>query len=124
MSVDLAVWADREFDLPAQLPNAADWKLYEIPLGPHGVATNHAFETDRWQVTVTTPADSTNEPRSDAIDSRFAHVAHVTLEPIGAPPDGYELLETVVRKLCRDAEGVWIGPDGRVYNADAGELST
>jgi len=110
MSMDLAVWSRRPFDLPRELPKADSWTSY---------GEEFSFDGDGWQVTVLCASD---EP-DDTITCKLPeakHVAYVTLEPIGADPSGYTMLEEVTRGLSRQTGGVWIDPDGEVYFHDEG----
>src|SRR5256885_953736 len=105
MSMDLAVWSEREFDLPRQLPSAEQWKL-------HG--DEWSFEGQGWQILVL-PA---REQPDSAVTARLPQakfVGYVTLEPIGSDRSAYGFLEEVVRSLAKAISGVWIDPDGNAH---------
>ena len=53
---------------------------------------------------------------------KAAHVAYVTLEPIGADKAGYKMLEDAVRELSRQSGGVWTDPNGEPYSHDEGSF--
>lgn len=126
MSMDVDVWSREPFDLPTQLPMPEKWNVYVIPIPKLGDVTNYAFESDGWQVLVTlgdlrkpTPPDSIR-----SLDGFDAHVAGVSLEPIGADETGYAMLEQTVRALARATKGRWIDPaNGTAHDADAGSFA-
>jgi hypothetical protein len=110
MSMDLAVWSERPFELPRQLPHADSWNSF---------GEEFAFEGDGWQITVL----CASPPPDQSVTSKLPaarHVAYVTLEPIGADPVGYTMLEEVTRGLSRQTGGVWVAPDGEAYFHDEG----
>jgi len=110
MSMDLAVWSERPFELPRQLPKADSWKCY---------GKEFAFEGDGWQVTVLCAIDTADVSVVSKLPTA-KHVAYVTLEPIGADAPGYTMLENVVRGLSRQAGGVWVDPSGQGHLHDEG----
>jgi hypothetical protein len=116
MSMDLSVWSSRPFDLPGQLPQAGLWTRF-----PH----EWDFDGVGWHVTVM-PAQRTERdaPNSSVLQKNptAAHVAYVTLEPIGADRIGYAFLEKVVRTLALAASGVWVDPNGEAYAHDEGQF--
>ena len=111
MSMDLAVWSARSFNLPAELPKSRDWKR---------TGKEFAFSAKGWHVLVL-PSDE-DEPESNIVEKLpgAAQVAYVTLEPIGADAAGYKMLEEVVRELARQTGGVWVDPNGEPYLHDEG----
>lgn len=113
MSMDLSVWSTKPFNLPAQLPQSKAWKR-----DPH----EFAFRKKRWQVLV--QCSDEDEPEENILSKLpgAAHVAYVTLEPIGADAAGYKMLEEVVRELSRQSGGVWVDPDGEPYSHDEGSF--
>ena len=112
MSMDLAVWSPREFDFPAELPRSNMWTRY---------SEEFAYEGDGWQVLVM-PEQS--EPDASVVhklpDAKF--VAWISLEPIGAGPDGYAFLEEVVRSVARTVGGVWVDPSYEAYLHNEGSF--
>ena len=112
MSMDLAVWSTRDFNFPAELPRSTLWKRY---------AREFAFEEDRWQVLV---LSEQSEPDPSVVHklpgAKF--VAGISLEPIGAEPDGYAFLEEVVRSVAREVGGVWVDSYGFAYFHDEGSF--
>jgi hypothetical protein len=112
MSMDLAVWSARPFKLPAELPDSKAWKR---------TGKEFAFLKKGWQVLVLSSED---EPEDNIVEKLpgAAHVAYVTLEPIGAGPDGYKMLETVVRDLARQTGGVWVDSNGEPCLHDEGDF--
>ena len=112
MSMDLAVWSTRDFNIPAELPRSTLWKRYDEEL---------AFEEDEWQVLILVEE---REPDPSVVHklpgARF--VAHISLEPIGAGPDGYAFLEEVVRSVARKVAGVWVDPNGVTYFHNEGSF--
>ena len=111
MSMDLAVWSTRPFKLPAELPKSSEWKQN---------GKEFAYLKKGWQVLVLCSKDMPDENIVEKLPGA-AHVAYVSLEPIGAGPDGYKMLETVVRDLARKS-GVWTDPDGEPYSHDEGQF--
>jgi len=112
MSMDLAVWSPRPFKLPAELPNSKAWKR---------TGKEFTFTGRGWHVLVLLSEDEPDENIVEKLPDA-AHVAYVTLEPIGADAAGYKMLETVVRDLARQSKGVWTDPDGEPYFHDEGEF--
>jgi hypothetical protein len=112
MSMDLAVWSTRDFNFPAQLPRSSLWKRYD---------EEFAFEADQWQVSVLFE-ESEPDPMvvSKLPDANF--VAWISLEPIGAGPDGYAFLEEVVRSVTLEVAGVWVDANGQVYFHNEGRF--
>jgi hypothetical protein len=111
MSMDLEVWSEVPFDLPAWLPAQEEWKQ-------HG--EGWSFDGGGWQILVVLDAPETVPDAVGVRLSRAAHVAYVTLEPIGADREGYILLERVVRTLARQSNGVWVDPYCQPFGADEG----
>jgi hypothetical protein len=112
MSMDLSVWSPQSFELPAQLPNSSQWRLY---------ARAWTLEAVGWHIQVLPAAD---HPDSNVLQKLpgASHVAYVTLEPIGADDIAYDLLEKVVRTLARVTSGVWVDPNGEPYFHDEGQF--
>ena len=113
MSMDLSVWSTRDFDLPAALPQSGLWKRYDHEF---------AFEAEKWQVLVLAEQ---SEPDPFVIEKLpgASFVAYITLEPIGAGPDGYDFLEAVVRSVARESGGVWVDALGTAaYFHDEGRF--
>ena len=113
MSMDLAVWSTRPFNLPAQLPQSKAWKR---------AGKEFAFSAKGWHVLVLCSEE--DEPEENILIKLpgAAHVAYVTLEPIGAGTDGYSMLEEVVRALARQTGGVWVDRNGEPYSHDEGSF--
>jgi hypothetical protein len=114
MSMDLAVWSPHPFKLPRGLPDGP---------GRDQDGDEWAFEGPGWHVLVVCGAteDESDVPepvRARLPLARFA--AYVTLEPIGAGPEGYRLLENVVRSLAREYDGVWSDGWAYAYRHDEG----
>jgi hypothetical protein len=112
MSMDLAVWVEEEVQLPAALPDPASWTVTE---------SEWAFEGEGWQVLVL-PA---NDLPDDDITTHFPNaksVFYISLEPMGAPLEGYEFLEKTVRGLATQGHGVWVDPDGQVFQPNEGSF--
>ena len=112
MSMDLAVWSTRDFNFPAELPRSALWKRYD---------EEFAFEEDQWQVLV---LSEESDPDSSVVHKLPGanFVAWISLEPIGAEPDGYAFLEEVVRSVAREVGGVWVDPNGLAYFHNEGSF--
>ena len=110
--MDLAVWSTRPFDLATQLPQSGAWKRYD---------REFAFEGNGWHVLVLCSDDEPDEIIVSKLPGA-AHVAYVTLEPIGADAAGYKMLEEVVRELSRKSGGVWTDPDGEPYFHNEGSF--
>ena len=111
MSMDLEVWSPNEVTLPDDLPDSERWVQ-------HG--GDFAREEDEWQVLV---IPETRSPSAD-VTARLSKTARgvcVTLEPIGAPEEGYKYLETTVRHLARVSEGLWLSPHGALHRHDEGD---
>ena len=112
MSMDLEVWSTRDFNFPAELPRSTSWKRYD---------DEFAFEENEWQVLV---LSEQSDPDPSVIHklpgARF--VAAISLEPIGAGPDGYAFLEEVVRSVARAVGGVWVDPNGSAYFHNEGSF--
>jgi hypothetical protein len=113
MSMDLSVWSAQPFKLPAQLPKSNAWKL---------TGKEFAFSGKGWHVLVL--LSDTDEPDENIIARlpKAAHVAYVTLEPIGADAAGYKMLEDVVRELSSQTGGVWVDPNGEPFLHDEGSF--
>lgn len=111
--MDLAVWSARPFKLPAELPKSPKWKR---------AGKEFAFLAKGWQVLVLCSEDEPDENIVDKLPGA-AHVAYVTLEPIGADAAGYKMLETVVRDLARQSGGVWTDPEGEPYFHNEGSFT-
>jgi len=112
MSIDLTVWVQEQVQLPAALPDPASWTVTE---------SEWAFEGEGWQVLVL-PAD---DPPDEAIATHLPNakrVFYLTLEPIDAPREAYELLEKTVRVLAAQGQGVWVDPDGEVLKPNEGSF--
>jgi hypothetical protein len=112
MSMDLAVWSAQPFDLPKQLPKSNSWKR---------TGKEFAYSGKGWHVLVMCSDDEPDENIVSKLPGA-AHVAYVTLEPIGADKAGYKMLEEVVRELSRQTGGVWTDPDGNPYLHDEGQF--
>ena len=112
MSMDLAVWSTRDFNFPAELPRSSLWKRYD---------EEFAFEEDQWQVQV---LSEQSEPEPSVVQKLpgASFVAWISLEPIGAEPDGYAFLEEVVRSVAREVGGVWVDPNGLAYFHNEGSF--
>ena len=112
VSTDLAVWSTRAFNFPAELPQSSLWKSYD---------DEFAFEKDDWQVSI---LSEQTEPDPSVVHklSGANFVAWISLEPIGAEPDGYAFLEEVVRSVTRKVGGVWVDQNGLVYFHDEGNF--
>ncbi len=110
MSMDLAVWSERPFDLPRQLPKAESWNRYQ---------KEFAFDGGEWQVTVLCANDDPDQNVTARLPAA-THVAYVTLEPIGAARPGYTMLEEVTRALSRQTGGVWVDANGEAHLHDEG----
>lgn len=110
MSMDLEVWSARELNLPAELPQESLWQQF---------GEEFSYEGDGWQVLVLTESSEAPGPVKQAL-SDASHVTYVTLEPIGAGPEGYAFLEQVVRSLARKSAGVWVDSFGAAYRHDQG----
>lgn len=109
--MDLSVWSTRPFKLPDQLPKSREWKR---------AGKEYAYLKKSWQVLVLCSEE--DEPEENILSKLpgAAQVAYITLEPIGAGPDGYKMLEEVVRALARQSGGVWVDPNGEPYFHDEG----
>ena len=112
MSMDLAVWSTRDFNFPAELPRSTLWKRY---------GEEFAFEGDEWQVLVVSEQSEPDPPVVHKLPGAN-FVAGISLEPIGAGPDGYDFLEEVVRSVAREVGGVWVDPNGFAYFHDEGSF--
>jgi hypothetical protein len=112
MSVDLSVWSSKPFELPGQLPQPGSWQHF---------AKEWCFAGDGWHVLVMSAED---RPSSAVLQKLpdAAHVAYVTLEPIGADSAAYILLEKVVRAVARAADGVWVDLNGSAHFHNEGKL--
>jgi hypothetical protein len=107
--MDLFVWSSRPFDLPNQLPEPKLWTRYQH---------EWAFEAKGWHVLVLPTLRSDKDAPDPAVLQKLpdaSHVAHVTLEPIGADRAGYAFLEKVVRGLALATDGVWVDPFGQAF---------
>lgn len=111
MSMDLAVWSPRTFDLPGDLPESSRWTA---------TAAEFSFSGSGWHIVVL-PAECEAESDVRAKLPNAAAVAYVTLEPIGAPDEAYQRLEGVVRHLARVSGGVWVDPQGQAHWHDEGD---
>lgn len=113
MSMDLAVLSTKPFNLPAQLPKSKAWKC---------IGKEFAFSSKGWHVLVL--CSDEDEPDENIVSKLpgAAHVAYVTLEPIGVDAAGYKMLEEVVRELSRQTRGVWTDPDGEPYSHEEGSF--
>jgi hypothetical protein len=112
MSVDLEVWSSKSFELPKVLPQSDRW---------NEMAGEWAFEAAGWQVLVITDEDEPSESVAEALPGA-THVAHVTLEPIGATKDAFTFLESVVRSLAKSNNGRWVDADGHVHRHAEGHF--
>ena len=112
MSMDLEVWSTKPFDLPRQLPKSSDWKRGD----------EFTFRGKGWLVQVLLSDE--DEPDETIVDKLpgAAHVAYVSLEPLGANKAGYDMLESVVRELARQSKGVWVDPDGEPFLHNEGQF--
>ena len=105
MSMDLILYTACAITLPTDLPEPESWKNYGYE--------DWAYESESWQVLV--EIDTEYEIPSGAmdLDGNLQYSIPVTLEPIGADKDGYDFLDTTVRKLAdKCGGGVVEGPDG------------
>ena len=110
--LDISVWSECPFDLPKQLPDADTWAR-------DGSAWE--FEGDGWHVLVFTADDRPDESVPELLPNA-KYVAYVTLEPIGAPNAGYEMLERTTRSLAHAVDGLWIDPNGNAHPHDEGDF--
>jgi hypothetical protein len=113
MSMDLEVWTEPSPQLPDWLPEPARWSRG---------TDEWAYEGDGWHVLVL-PEASDDAPIEVASRLAAAHYRIcVTLEPIGAPAAGYEMLEAVVRGIAERSGGLWLDPRGEAFAFDEGEF--
>jgi hypothetical protein len=140
MSMDLSVWSEQRPELPRGLPEADRWQPPEVSSEanwPHadlaeltetderGLDGPWYYVTENWLVEVL--IFLVEDPRHIPEDVRAKmpsakHVAYVTLQPIGAGRDGYEMLERVVRRLACEYAGVWPDMDGAAFTPEEGEF--
>lgn len=73
-----------------------------------------SFDGDGWQVSVLSE-QSEPDPSIVHMLPGANFVAYISLEPIGAGPDGYSFLEEVVRSVAREVTGVWVDPSGSAF---------
>jgi hypothetical protein len=112
MSLDVSVWTPSVPHLPEDLPDSAQWARYGDTV---------AYEASDWQV-VAVPGDEEPPPDVLAALPSASAVVHFSLEPIGAPDEGYAWLERVVRHLATVLQGVWVDPNGNAFLADSGHF--
>ena len=110
MSMDLEVWSAREINLPSELPQESLWQQF---------GEEFSYEGDGWLVSVLTESSEPPGPVEQVLPDA-SYVTYVTLEPIGAGPEGYAFLEQVVRSLAEKSAGVWVDPGGDAYLYDQG----
>ena len=112
MSMDLSVWSSKPFELPSQLPQPSSWQHYP---------KEWCFAGNGWHILVMSAED---RPPSAVLQKLpdAAHVAYVTLEPIGADRVAYDLLEEVVRAVSRATDGVWVDLNGSAHLHSEGNL--
>ncbi len=110
MSMDLEVWSKAAFRLPKQLPEAGNWQL---------LGDEWAYDGGEWQILVVVGDDAPQDSVTAKLPEA-AQAAYVSLEPIGAPPEAYKMLEGVVRELAKSSAGVWVDPSGTPYLHDEG----
>jgi len=72
-----------------------------------------------WQVLVVVAQDKPDGPVLEKLPAASS-VAYISLEPLGAGPEGYAALETTTRHLAEVSRGVWVDPSGTVYRHDEG----
>jgi hypothetical protein len=140
MSMDLSVWSEECPELPRGLPDVDHWQPPEaaseasepdvdldlVPeMGQRELDGPWYYEAEGWLIEVLTCL--VEDPRIVPEEVRKKlplpkHVAYVTLQPIGAGRDGYEMLEKVVRGLAREYRGVWANMDGVAFLPDEGEF--
>ncbi len=105
MSMDLILYTACAITLPTDLPEPESWRNYG--------AEDWAYESEGWQVLVAIDAEYEIPSGAKVLDTNLQFSIPVTLEPIGADRDGYEFLDTTVRKLAEKCGGgVVEGPDG------------
>ena len=80
-----------------------------------------SYDGETWQILVQAGDD---EPESSVLSKlpNARRVFYVTLEPIGAEPEGYGLLEEVTRGLAKQSGGVWVDPSNNVHAFDEGQF--
>ena len=88
------------------------WKHYD---------EEFAFEEDQWQVLVLSEQSEPDPPVVHKLPGAN-FVAWISLEPIGADPDGYAFLEEVVLSVARTVGGVWVDPNGLAYFHNEGSF--
>jgi hypothetical protein len=140
MSIDLSVWSEQRPDLPRGLPDPERWQppevfpeaswlqdqLTDVPeMGERELDGPWCYETENWLIDVLKCL--VEDPRSIPEDVRkktpsAKHIAYVTLQPIVAGRDGYEMLGRVVRGLARTYQGVWANMDGVAFMPDEGDF--
>ena len=112
MSMDLEVWSTRDFNFPVELPRSSLWERYD---------EEFAFEGNEWQVLVLPEQSEPDPPVVHKLPGANFR-AGITLEPIGAGPDGYAFLEEVVRSVARAVGGVWVDQYGSAYFHNEGSF--
>ena len=105
MSMDLILYTACAITLPADLPEPESWKNYGYE--------PWAYESESWQVLVAVVKEYEIPSATMDLEGELRYSTSVTLEPIGADRDGYDFLDTTVRKLAQKCGGGIVeGPDG------------
>ncbi len=101
MSMDVLVACAISASLPSALPSDVTWKRYD-----HKGHTTFASEHPTWQVLVGQESPEVAKDFDLPLGKHF--VVSITLEPIGAPDEGYRLLDRVVDAITTSCNGVVI----------------
>ena len=140
MSMDLSVWSEQRPELPRGLPEAERWQPPDVSsegnwpqadlaeyseTGERELDGPWYYEAENWLIDVLICVIADHRHILEDVRARMPsakYVAYVTLEPIGASRDGYEMLERVVRGLASEYAGVWANMDGVAFTPEEGQF--
>jgi hypothetical protein len=116
VSYDVEVWAPQPFQVqPASLPDPSRWEGGE---GEEGVSW--AYEPGSWWHIVIDPPRALEDDEELqefgppdavlAVQANVGHMVNLSLEPIGAPEEGYKQLYEVGPALASAVKGVCYDP--------------
>jgi hypothetical protein len=116
VSYDMEVWAPRPFQVqPASLPDPSRWERWEREEG-----ISWAYEPGSWWHIVIDPPRSLDDdeelqeygPPEAVLAARAdaRHMVDMSLEPIGAPEEGYKQLYEIGPALANVVNGVCYDP--------------